>query len=67
MHILQKALLVVLRALILPRAVLAVENAALRQQLAVYLRTAKLLLMVLKSRDYLAKSASQHHPTILAA
>ena len=41
MHILLKALLVVLRALVLPRAVLTVENAALRQQLAVYLRTAK--------------------------
>jgi len=36
-----KALLTVLRALILPQALLAVENAALRQQLAVYLRKQK--------------------------
>ena len=35
------ALLACLRAALMPRAVLALENAALRQQLAIYLRTSK--------------------------
>ena len=41
MHTPIVALLACLRAALMPRAALALENAALRQQLAVYLRTSK--------------------------
>jgi len=37
MRVLLSALIAVVRAILMPRATLALENAALRQQLAVYL------------------------------
>ena len=41
MHTLLSAVVALLRALLMPKANLALENAALRQQLAVYQRCAK--------------------------